>query len=69
MSNLFLITGITESNLQHAPVVERIGGQRAVMKSEVTLLTEAADGAGERKARVGKNNLIEIQKPCSAIDS
>lgn len=48
IANLSLITGISESNLQHASV-EKIGDRRAITKSEVTFVVEAADGGGPKE--------------------
>ena len=51
--NLSLITGISESNLQHASVGERIGDRTAITKSEVTFVIEAADG-GRARRKIGE---------------
>ena len=51
---LFRSTGISESNLQHASV-EKIGDRKAITKSEVTFVVEAADG-GRAQRKIGEEH-------------
>lgn len=53
-----LITSITESNLQHAPVAERFGGQRKDNhEGRDNLVTEAAGGWSWRAQVKSENEL------------